>query len=57
MYDTEGNKRICILDNLFDFQQPRQYIHLKEKKKESYYKYSKETSAYWKRKDKIFNIF
>ena len=33
MYDTEGNKRICILDNLFDFQQPHQYIHLKERKR------------------------
>ena len=31
MCDTEGNRRICVLDNLFDCQQPHQHIHLKEK--------------------------
>ena len=30
--DTEGNKHICILYNLFDGQQYHQHIHLKEKK-------------------------
>ena len=32
MYDTEGNKDICIWDNLFNCQQPHQHINLKEKK-------------------------
>ena len=41
MSDTEGNKCICILDNLFDCQQPHQYIHLKEKKKVLWYTNSK----------------
>ena len=33
MSDTEENKRICIIDNLLDCQQPHQHIHLKEEKK------------------------
>ena len=37
MCDTEGNKHICILDNLSDCQQPYQHIHLKEKKIASWY--------------------
>ena len=29
----EGNKhRVCIRDNYFDYRQPHQHIHLKEKK-------------------------
>ena len=32
MYDIEGNKDICIHDNLFNCWQPHQHIHLKEKK-------------------------
>ena len=31
MCDTEGNKHICIIDNMFNCQQPHQLIHLKEK--------------------------
>ena len=41
MYETEGNKRICILDNLSDCQQPHQHIQLNEKKKVSWYTNSK----------------
>ena len=39
--DTEGNKRIYILDNLSDSHQPHQHIPLKEKKKVSWYTNSK----------------
>ena len=35
MCDTEGNKDICILDNLFDCRQPHQHSQLKEKKQVS----------------------
>ena len=41
MCDTEGNKRICIPDNLPDCQRHHQHIHLKEKKKVSLYTNSK----------------
>ena len=41
MYDTEGNKRICIIDNLSNCQQPHQHTHLKKKRQVSYYKNSK----------------
>ena len=41
MCDIEGNKRICILDNLFDCRQPHQHIHLNEKKQISKYTNSK----------------
>ena len=30
---NEGNTRFSMLDNLFNYQQPHQHIHLKEKKK------------------------
>ena len=43
MCDTEGNKHICNLDNLFDLQ-PCQNIHLKEKKQISHS--NKEIIAY-----------
>ena len=33
VYDPEGNKyHICICDNVFNFWQPHQHIHLKENK-------------------------
>ena len=41
MCNIEGNKRICILDNLFDCRQPHQHIHLNEKKQISKYTNSK----------------
>ena len=62
MCDTEGNKRIFILDNLPDCQQPHQHIHLKEEEQVSWLQiqklfFWKETSTYWKSKDKILIIF
>ena len=62
MCDTEGNKHICIFDNLFDCRQPYQHIHPKEKKANiAVYKFKKifgkETSTYSKRKEIIFNLF
>ena len=57
MYDTEGNKDICIWDNLFNCQQPHQHINLKEKKQILIIKKWKENFTYWKFKDKIFKLF
>ena len=37
MCDIEGDKHICILNNLCDCQQPHQHIQLKEKKIVSWY--------------------
>ena len=37
MHDTEGNKHIGILDNLFDYGQRHQHIHQTEKKAVSQY--------------------
>ena len=62
MCDTEGNKRICILDDLPNCQQPHQHIHLKEKEKypgtqiQKFF-FWKEVSIYRKCKDKIINLF
>ena len=62
MYNTEGNKhRLCIRDNLLNCWQLHQHIHLKGKKQvlqciNSKYFLWKETSAYWKFKDKILRI-
>ena len=45
MYDTEENKyHIHIIDNLLNYRQPHQHIHLKEKKQELYCKNSKLTA-------------
>ena len=57
MYDTEGNKRICIPDNLSNCQQPqtrRKKYHGMQIQKLFF---RKETSTYWKRKNKIFTCF
>ena len=44
MYDTEENKHyIHIIDNLLNYRQPNQHIHLKEKKQELQYTNSKLT--------------
>ena len=53
-----GNVMIFIFfSNLFNCRQPHQHIHLKEKKQVLIIKKWKETSTYWKFKDKIFKLF
>ena len=52
---NEDNKdHVCNSDNLFNYRQPHQHIHLNEKKQVLIFKKWKETFTYWKLKDTIF---
>ena len=58
VYDTEGNKdHISIRDKVFNYWKPHQNIHLVEKKQVLIIKKWKETSTYWKLKNKNFKLF